>query len=120
MSFVFYPYNLSNNIITGTVSSQQLNLEQLKLAPYLPQLEQQANLELSKTRMALAEQDNSIYASNRITETMTNSVTEPVIGRNILAEALGKSNLSTTQVPIFGRNEIVTNILAEALTKVRK
>ena len=74
MSFIFYPY-LSNNITNtkSTLSSQQLNLDQLKLAPYLPQLEKQAHLELSKVHMALAEQDDSIYASNKIIENMENS-----------------------------------------------
>jgi len=73
MSFVFYPY-LPNNIVTGTVSAQQLNLDQLKLAPYLPQFEKQAHTELGKVRMALADQDSSIYASSKIKENMTNSL----------------------------------------------
>ena len=63
MSFVFYPY--SSNITNSTLSVQK-NLEQLKLAPYLPQLEKQAHLELSKVHMALAEQEDSVYASNKI------------------------------------------------------
>ena len=76
MSFVFYPYNLPNNIVTGTVSAQQLNLDQLKLAPYLPQFEKQAHAELAKVHMALAEQDNSIYASSKIKENMDNLLAE--------------------------------------------
>lgn len=68
MSFVFYPY--SSNITNSTLSVQK-NLEQLKLAPYLPQLEKQAHLELSKVHMALAEQEDSVYASNKIIENMT-------------------------------------------------
>ena len=69
----FYPFKPTDNTVSQrTISPMAINPDQLDLAPYLPQLAQQAHLQLAAAHMELA---NDIVLSTKSTniEKMSNS-----------------------------------------------